>query len=158
MVLGVGAFGVVSEITRIELRPGKNDFNSSSSDSITVTSAVERQDPEEFPQDTKGAADDSREIAAKRCLRAGQARYAIKQLNSKLTNLDAASGRIDLAIEIKLLHVLSHPNIVKMRGVFESGDPFHPEYFFIMDRLYGTLEERLRHWKQQQDRPWKGML
>jgi hypothetical protein len=86
---------------------------------------------------------------AKKCLRRGDARYAVKYLRTNAIDEDErALGRIDLAIEIKYLHALDHPNIIKMRGVFETGDEFHPDRFFLMDRLYGTLEDKIQEWEQ----------
>lgn len=91
----------------------------------------------------------ARQIMQKRCLRHGDARYAVKHLLGldDLTELERARGRIDLAIEVKYLRALNHPNIVRMRGVFKTDDLLHSSYFFIMDRLYGTLEEKIKEWK-----------
>jgi hypothetical protein len=64
------------------------------------------------------------------------------------TEPEKIQARIDLALEVKYLHVLSHPHIIKMRGIFNTEDPFHPRYFFIMDRLYDTLEEKINEWRR----------
>ena len=43
------------------------------------------------------------------------ARYAIKRLKSDLNELNRVRGAIDLAIEVKLLSRLHHPNIGKLQ-------------------------------------------
>jgi hypothetical protein len=91
----------------------------------------------------------ARQNMVKKCLRRGDARYAVKYLRTNAIDEDErALGRIDLAIEIKYLHALDHPNIIKMRGVFETADELHPDRFFLMDRLYGTLEDKIEEWGQ----------
>lgn len=101
----------------------------------------------------------ARDIMARRCIRNGEARYAVKSLmKENLTDMQYARGRIDLAIEVKYLQALRHPNIVKLRGLYKTDDPLHPDYFFVMDRLYGTLEARMKEWQAES---WKikiGML
>lgn len=91
----------------------------------------------------------------KRCsFRGNVARYAIKHLKSDLLSISDPYEReqmfvhasMDLAIEAKYLSVVSHPNIVKMRG-FSSCNPFSGNYFIILDRLFGTLAERIEDWK-----------
>lgn len=92
----------------------------------------------------------ARDEMASICIRNGDARYAVKYLNrNALDDDEFAQGRIDLAAEIMYLHALHHPNIVKMRGIFETTPPdsFHTDQFFLMDKLYGTLEDKLDHWK-----------
>lgn len=89
-------------------------------------------------------------IMARRVTRNGDARYAVKYLmKADLTELELAQGRIDLAIEVKYLQAMNHPNIVRLRGIYDTNDPLHLNYFFLMDRLYGTLEERLEEWEQE---------
>ena len=54
-------------------------------------------------------------------MRFGSARYALKRLRPDLpSDVEYARGALDLAIEIKFLSVLKHPNIVKMRGYSEN--------------------------------------
>jgi hypothetical protein len=53
----------------------------------------------------------ARQFMSKYCLRRGSARYAIKRLKDDLSNIDRARGAVDLAIEIKFLSTLWHPNI-----------------------------------------------
>jgi hypothetical protein len=90
-----------------------------------------------------GAATDVRATAT----RNGDARYAVKYLMlADATQAERVQARVDLAIEVNFLHVLSHPHIIKMRGLFKSETPFHPDYFFVMDRLFGTLEDKTKEW------------
>ena len=84
---------------------------------------------------------------SERCTRNGEARYAVKYLMlADATKAERIQARVDLAIEVDFLHVLSHPHIIKMRALFKSDTPFHPDYFFVMDRLYGTLEDKTKEW------------
>jgi hypothetical protein len=53
----------------------------------------------------------AREFISKHCMRFGSARYAIKRLKSDLNEVQRARGALDLAIEIKYLSVIWHPNI-----------------------------------------------
>lgn len=53
----------------------------------------------------------AREFMSKQYLRHGSARYAIKKLRSDLGVVDRARGAVDLAIEIKFLRTIWHPNI-----------------------------------------------
>lgn len=75
-----------------------------------------------------------------------EARYAVKRLHRDLDARTEARGTIDLAIEAKFLTVISHPNIVKMRALAQ-GNPIRNDYFIVLDRLYGTLEERIVEWR-----------
>lgn len=44
--------------------------------------------------------------------------------------------------------VFRHPNIVKMRG-YNFGTMMKADAFFIMDRLYDTLDRRIEFWHKQ---------
>jgi len=87
----------------------------------------------------------ARKHMSKLVRRNGDARYAVKRLHRDLTDLERARGMIDMAIEAKYLSVIWHPNIVKMRGM-SSGDLLSPNCFFVMDRLYETLVEKMQGW------------
>lgn len=77
-------------------------------------------------------------------------RYAIKTLSESLLNDPErfVAGVIDLAVETKFLAIIRHPNIIKMRAV-SSNSPFSLGYFIVLDRLYDTLTDRMRAWKDQ---------
>lgn len=57
----------------------------------------------------------------------------------------------DLVIEAEILSSLSHPNIIKIRGINRSGaDGFADGptgYFLVIDRFFGTLDQRMRRWR-----------
>jgi serine/threonine protein kinase len=145
-VLGVGTFGIVCEITHFTLLDGDPKTGSIEKNSTEFFSDSFGFIDEEIQDDFDS--ERARELVAAQCMRRGEARYAVKCVRGDLDAVLEARGRIDLAIEVRFLHALSHPNIVKMRGVFQTDDPFHPDYFLVMDRLSGTLKERLMEWKR----------
>lgn len=51
-----------------------------------------------------------------------------------------------MAIETMFLSVVSHPHIITMRA-FGADGMLQPNYFILLDRLYDTLETRIRKWK-----------
>lgn len=124
-VLGRGGFCVVNEIIGINL-----------DDSI-----IEGPKPEMRDYQT-------REAMSTRCMRGGEARYAIKMLSEDCKKNPALflKGTIDLAIEARFLAVMNHPHLIKMRAV-ANVDAFNDGYFIVLDRLYDTLETRVRKWK-----------
>lgn len=81
--------------------------------------------------------------------RNGDARYAVKRLHRDLSDLELARGMIDMAIEAKILSAVWHPNIIKMRGI-ASGPTLHRDFFIVMDRLYGTLTDKMDQWRKDQ--------
>ena len=96
------------------------------------------------------------------------ARYAIKKLRSKIIRTGKnvlQQALVDVATETRILaSIPHHPNIIKLRGIASSpgsaGETsnvvrdfpaccFHEDYFVVLDRLYGTLEDRLAHWTKE---------
>jgi serine/threonine protein kinase len=80
----------------------------------------------------------------------GDAPYAIKVLSP--TTIDdpqrLAQGLMDLSNEANVLsHITDHPNIIKMRAMCQE-DPYgeSDNIFILLDRLYDTLEKRLKTW------------
>ena len=68
----------------------------------------------------------------------------------------------DLALEAEFLASLSHPHIMKLRGVafngtsgFENGPT---GYFLIIDRLFETLGDRIKTWAKSSAKNGKGGL
>lgn len=99
-----------------------------------------------------------RKFLSETALRQGKPRYAIKMLMSKTIKLSGSpckedrekfiAGVIDLALEVKFLSNLDHPNIIRMRGMsalHECSDGF----FIILDRLYSILNDRIPIWDQE---------
>ncbi len=118
-VLGKGGFGTVYEIRGVKI-------------------------------DDKLSSDEGKFIA-KHCLRedSGDSRYAIKVLSEEhlLDENNFIQGTLDMAIETRILSDTEHPNIIKARALAVV-DPFHAEYFIMMDRLYDTLGSRIKKWKK----------
>jgi serine/threonine protein kinase len=139
--LGVGGFGVVLEIKSFD-----NDMVKIGQDECDDTIIMEDEDfiTEEM---------DAKIFISKHAVRNGAARYAIKKLRDDLSEEKRENGVLDLAIESKVLSTLMHPNIVKLRGV-ASNDPLSPGFFLVMDRLFGTLEERIeKEWRPKYTTP-----
>mmetsp|Transcript_22592 Transcript_22592/g.40773 ORF Transcript_22592/g.40773 Transcript_22592/m.40773 type:complete len:423 (-) Transcript_22592:190-1458(-) len=139
--LGVGGFGVVLEIKSFD-----NDMVKIGHDECHDNIIIEDEDiiTEEM---------DAKIFMSKNAIRNGEARYAIKKLRDDLNEEKRENAVLDLAIESKVLSTLMHPNIVKLRGV-ASGAPLSPGFFLVMDRLFGTLEERIeKDWRPKYTTP-----
>lgn len=145
-VLGVGGFSVVKEIRKVTLL-AKNTRNISSDDKACAVAAAAVEKHDLLTDDEHYDISTAREQISKRCLRDGDARYAVKFLHPELSKLEHARGIIDLALEAKYLSVVSHPNIIKMRG-WAASDPLKEGFFLVLDRLYDTLEERMKKWQK----------
>ena len=100
---------------------------------------------------------ESKKFIAEHCMRIGgdskgDARYAVKYLSPDVVNQNDLrrymQGIMDLAVEVRFLSDIEHPNIVKMRAL-STVDAYHEGFFIIMDRLYDTLETRLEQWKKR---------
>ena len=128
-VLGRGGFGVVSEITGINLQKSPSSSTVSSED------------------------EEDRRYMEKHCLcRDSKAcRYAVKRLHDH-TREDPNQffrGIVDLALEARFLSVLRHPHVISLRGTAAT-EPYDGNFFLILDRLYEMLTLRLLTWKRQQ--------
>ncbi len=88
----------------------------------------------------------------------GKSKYVVKQLKVKNMN-DATKfcmAAADLVVEAHFLSSLNHDNILKIRGWATGGiDAYaageHDGYFLILDRLCGTLAERIEVWKKEEE-------
>jgi len=136
--------------------------------------------------DIQFANSSTRTYMSQNTLRDSNARYAIKQLRNDLIHQDDFyddkgnrkrsrkaihwRGMLDLAIEAEFLSVLSHPNIVKMRGVAScpqlmptcprnikyhahtnTNDSNGGGFFLVLDRLFGTLHEVIGdRWRKEE--------
>ena len=167
--LGVGGFGVVSEVEYINLMRevarddvGVVDDAESTGDNAILAetnrgmyladlNSDQHDDDDRHNHYLSGLTNpgEARAFMAKHVLRDGDARYAIKRLKPDLSEKNKEAAVMDLAIEAKFLAVISHPNIVKMRGV-ASTDSLRCDYFIVMDRLRGTLDERIGDWAEQE--------
>jgi serine/threonine protein kinase len=78
----------------------------------------------------------------------GKPRYAVKMVRPDLNDRKLCLATMDLACELKLLSALCHPNIIKVHAVMGSFG--HPKGFgIIMDRLGGTLQEKILEWARR---------
>jgi len=142
-ILGRGGFSDVAEIPYIQCLKRSMDGK-----------ACLEQAEHDGPVENAARNKESRSFMAKHCRRegsGGEARYAIKRLRSDIVNDKDLfyAGLGDLVIETRFLYHLEHPSIIKLRGI-AAVDPFSEDYFIVMDRLYDTLQERLKQWAQQE--------
>ena len=77
----------------------------------------------------------------------GSTRFAVKTLKDEVVsnNESFLYGLQALAMERSILSRMNHPNIVKVRAVSRV-DAFSDYSFFVIDRLYETMEHRLDIW------------
>lgn len=109
-------------------------------------------------EDNEEEMEDYREYMINHVYRCGQYRYALKQLRQDLEH-DRELALTDLAFEAKLMARLSHPNIVRLRGVL--GDICNTENSFglVLDRLNDTLTEKIDSWKvRKQSLPLRNLF
>jgi hypothetical protein len=94
-----------------------------------------------------------REFISDNFIREGKHRYAIKKLTPGLYSSSGdpqhfVCGVIDLAMEVKFLSVLRHPNIIKMRAR-ATVDHCSKDFFILLDRLDMTLGKKISVWKKE---------
>ena len=104
-VLGVGGFGVVSEVKSFQISTKHEEADASLKEGPKTAEDQDHDNDDHYELDT------AKEKMTRRCLRYGQARYAIKKLDPFLSELDRTRGMIDLTLEVTYLTVLWHPNI-----------------------------------------------
>mmetsp|Transcript_40309 Transcript_40309/g.78836 ORF Transcript_40309/g.78836 Transcript_40309/m.78836 type:complete len:406 (+) Transcript_40309:80-1297(+) len=151
-LLGRGFFCNVSEIRGIFLELNDDDSDDEDSSECDEKQAIEMT----ISLDPKEENDCRRNSMAINYRREsgdmeGGARYAIKELKPELVGRERYGAIKDLAIEARFLSTIRHPNIIKMRG-FADSSPTKDGYFIVLDRLYDTLEERIRKWRYQGDK------
>ena len=117
-LLGKGGFSGVKEVMGIQLHnhsnnDNNNDNNINNNDKNNNNNKDHHHNFHDLDVDDEVhyELDTAKEHMAKKCLRAGSARYAIKKLKPELQDIDRARGALDLAIEIKYMSVIWHPNI-----------------------------------------------
>jgi len=159
-LLGEGGFSFVHEIRSINLLDSNTAVKEETSDNDD--GSIQEEDDDNF------ASSATRLYMSQNTVRDGQSRYAIKilrndfdtqppppNLGSTMTDREYAikkkcRGMLDLAIEAEYLQKISHPNIIKMRGL--SSIKMESDSFLVLDRLYATLEETIRStWSVHQD-------
>lgn len=115
-------------------------FSFQPDDNISDYDDLEEDHEDEYDHETRGFMKDH-------CLRAGEARYAIKRIRHELKGEDIIDAAIDLAREAQFLAGLSHPSIIKIRGTV--GVAGHPRFAIVLDRLYETLDAKMVIWKEE---------
>lgn len=86
----------------------------------------------------------------------GRSPYVVKHIKPKFYEnpnkfKDAA---ISVVLEAHFLASLRHPNILSIRGWADGGSSayatgIHDSFFIVLDRLEGTLDDRIKEWKMQ---------
>lgn len=131
-VLGKGGFSIVSEISEFHVTGVENYTNAKEKNNPPTESAADNDDipvclefdnrrnllTRDDSQDKTSSnlhydVESARDFMSKHVRRYGAARYAIKKLREDLEVVDRARGALDLAIEIKFLSAIWHPNIGK---------------------------------------------
>ncbi|CAB9528657.1 Probable LIM domain-containing serine/threonine-protein kinase DDB [Seminavis robusta] len=91
----------------------------------------------------------------KKTMGKNQNSLVVKHLNRKLLRKpkEFKAAAMDLEREAKILALVRHANIVRLRGVTLGGtaalDSGHyNDYFLVMDRLCDTLDKRIQRWKE----------
>lgn len=131
--LGRGGFGDIFEIPMIRCAENQCSKDLERNDAVALDNA------------------ESRLFVAQHCVRAsGHARYALKRIRSDINDENTWlywSAVTDLVTETRILFHLEHPHVVKLRAIAQEANPFSGDYFIVLDRLYDTLETRLKTWK-----------
>ena len=143
-LLGKGGFSDVSEVVNIQIpesvavaslpvAPPKDDDDHANDPILIPRHSIDPQaqaqhepleDHHENDPDDHIDLSIARSFMSKYCLRQGSARYAIKRLKSDLSDIDRARGAVDLAIEIKFLSTLWHPNISTCLVLGQCGNTY----------------------------------
>lgn len=157
-ILGKGGFGTVREIRAFTLQDNEAKTEQSSDRGVDHTRTLSRRRSFELARqgipDREAPSDgwESRKFMSKNIFRKeGHARYAVKKLSVDIVNdpEQLITGLSDMVTEARILSAVEHPNIIKIRAL-QAGDPFHPDFFIVMDRLYETLDQRIKVWRQEQ--------
>ena len=146
-LLGTGAFCHVYEVTVREMaRPSTKDKEGlqASDSSIDVWDLFNKSgiNQEVAQNNSNERANDNK----------GTTSFALKHLDPQYMNgkHEFADCAIDLVMEAKILACLRHPNIIKLHAVTGGSisKVFTREggYFLLLDRLHGSLNERIRDW------------
>jgi serine/threonine protein kinase len=142
-VLGKGGFGTVYEV---------RGFEAGNKTSLSKAGSARKLDPDESEVDAGEM--ESRKFISDHCIRkGGDARYAVKFLSKEVIDDPPTyiQAIMDIAVETRVLSDIQHPNIVKMRACAHV-EPYHEEYFIVMDRLYDTMEGRIEKWAKRHKR------
>jgi len=149
-LLGKGSFSNVYEITKIcSTLPGATSDEDDCPEELRNVTYTDKDADNGDPRDHL---EKNYERRSSRTFR-----YAIKFLKDDiLSNPNSyAVGTVDLVIEGMFLASLTHPNIIKVRGLPEGGvnsllQPNAKGYFLVLDRLFDTLDKRIyESWQEE---------
>ncbi|KAL7465419.1 hypothetical protein ACHAXS_005742 [Conticribra weissflogii] len=168
--LGKGSFSDVHEITKISIKKkeegGEGNDNDGKQDEQEGESGQERKSESITGKPPEGRRasltnTSSRKLLAKNYCRheSGTFRYAVKFLKESIRSdpNKYAVGTADLVVEGMFLASLSHPNIIRVRGLPRGGvqslvkthrselgeNSIGKGYFLVLDRLFDTLGDRI---------------
>ena len=156
--LGKGSFSDVHEITKITAT-GDTDSEASWDLDHGLDDKLDGSGTDRGKKKKVVRVSDPRKLLTMHHQRteSGTFRYAIKFLKEEVRAKPQkyAVGTADLVVEGMFLASLSHPNIIKVRGLPEGGvkslvsvNRGHG-YFLILDRLFDTLSDRIYgEWQQ----------
>ncbi len=136
LVLGEGSFAQVLEVKGFCLHTmEKNEIDWTSSDQSHQSQSMISK----------------RRVIAGRYDEADETKFVLKRLKRTMTKdpHTLQQGAADMATESRVLSRLTdHPNLIKLRGIAHGSDILsHKDSFILLDRLYDTLESRIRKWK-----------
>lgn len=134
-ILGRGEFCVVQSISSIDLF----EHDASSTTKFDI-----------FPSDfLRGDDMETKKRMQTNCSQntAKSEKYVVKCLTEDVQSSPSQfqRGIIDLIIETQILSVVSHPNIIQLRG-FNKQALFTPHYFIVLDQLQCTLHDKMEEW------------
>lgn len=155
-LLGLGGFSAVLEVVGLGLDASKSAAVSDKCEEMSrqflarnVMRHPSRSTPDEAGVCRRGIRRKSSQPTTP------EPRYALKHLRLNLAKEPEKFQRscIDMVLEGQLLLAMDHPNIIGIRGwpmygtdAIRSGKLM--DYFLILDRLTGTLEERIWEWRK----------
>jgi len=149
-LLGTGGVGMVYEVSQFDISLGE---------SLSAKDLERTESPSLYDQEIVAchqSAIEGRKFITEHCHRrhkeTDEARYAIKTLRSDISSdqMDLCQALADLNVETRILSSIDHPNIIKLRAI-GTGPRFHQNYFLVLDRLYDTLEARMKTWRHEKN-------
>mmetsp|Transcript_24069 Transcript_24069/g.37107 ORF Transcript_24069/g.37107 Transcript_24069/m.37107 type:complete len:441 (+) Transcript_24069:140-1462(+) len=148
-VLGRGGFCTVTEVKSFNLmKEGGAEEGPPPSVATGKEASSKRKPITDEAKHYMAKTKDKREFISDHCIRdTGETRYACKKLSDDILNDPHRfiQGMMDMGVETYFLSVVSHPNIIKIRGV-ATCDPYNMSYFILLDRLYEIMDKKKREW------------
>jgi serine/threonine protein kinase len=129
-VLGKGGFGTVYEIRGFE------------------TGKVAKHTASKLNDEETESAPGTVDFLSKHCIRhGGDSRFVLKILSPEVIANPSIFllGAVDMAVETRMLSDMDHPNIIRLRACAKVA-PVEENYFFVVDRLFDSMEHRMARW------------